>query len=557
MRPTTLCADAHGRVTLALSPELVAASTETRVIEGLALPFGATGQTTIGPITTTAQSRVVLPEDLRRVKLVDEHRQPPVAIGYATDARMTEAGLVLAFHVGATPEGDAALLQAAEGVRDAFSVELVDLELTASGELVAGTLTAVALVTVPAYADARVSRVAASQNPATVATTDGRIPMTDEQRARLAELIALNSRTPEQEAEYVQLVQLAAAEATPDPAPAPQAQSSEPPASQAAAAATPTAMAAAHPGVPAGLPLPGGRAASPRPIAELYAAMSRVLTGVSRPQMEAALADITQGGNLYVSSNGYEGELWSGVQTERTWVPLMTAGELRNYKGSGWRWVVRPAVADYAGDKADVPSNSPTTENAEWTAARLAGAHDIDRKFWDFGDTEFIASYFEAMRESYAVKSDAKARAFIIANATLATATVPDNTATLFDMALALKLEMEQEDATTGVVAGTPDFYVVNSLDYRALLGTDANSVPAFLDVLGIDPSKFRATASVASGTVVAGVKAASQFKELPGSPIRVETVSISDGGMDGGLFGYYATFLNNASGIKKIVRPA
>ena len=41
--------------------------------------------------------------------------------------------------------------------------------------------------------------------------------------------------------------------------------------------------------------------------------------------------------------------------------------------------------------------------------SRLAGAHDIDRKFRDFGDDSFFASYYAAMTESYAQLSDAAA----------------------------------------------------------------------------------------------------------------------------------------------------
>lgn len=550
MRSTILLA-AHAADRLRIGgPELAAASSDTRVIEGLALPYG-TGDTNLGRITVTAASNLNIPAELARIKLTDAHQDPPVSVGYCTAAKWTPEGLWMSFKVGATPEGDAVLQAALERTVDAMSVEVWNLEVDADGNLISGDLNVVSMVPIPAYADARVTRVAAAQTPPAGSAANGRnTAMTDEQRARLAELLALNTRTPEQEVEYVELVQLAAADSAPPAAPA------EPtaPADAAAAAAPAPQLAAAHSGVPAGLPTPGGR--SRRPIGELYAAMSRVLTGVSRPGMEAALLDITQGGNIWVAPTGFEGELWSGVQTQRTWVPMLTAGTLNSYKGSGWRWAVRPEVDDYAGDKADVPSNQPTTEAAEWTAARLAGAHNLDRKFWDFGDTEFIASYYEALRESYAMKSDVKARAFILASATVADSTVLAG-ASILDAALALKLEMEDEDASTGVTVGTPDYYVVNSGDYRDLMGVTASDVPAFLDQLGITPDKLRASAAQAAGTVTAGVKAAGQFKELPGSPIRVETVSLSDGGMDGGVFGYYATLLNNAAGIKKIAIPA
>jgi hypothetical protein len=88
-------------------------------------------------------------------------------------------------------------------------------------------------------------------------------------------------------------------------------------------------------------------------------------------------------------------------------------------------------------------------------------------------------------------------------------------------------------------------------------VGVSAQNVSAFLDVLGVGPDKLTPTSAVASGTVVAGVKAASTFYELPKSPIRVETVNIVNGGIDGGVFGYYATLLNAAPGLIKVSQGA
>src|SRR5690606_1846253 len=76
----------------------------------------------------------------------------------------------------------------------------------------------------------------------------------------------------------------------------------------------------------------------------------------------------------------------------------------------------------YSGDKADVPSNAVSTEPVEIAAQRIAGAHDIDRKYHDFGDQGFWQSYVAAMTESYAVQSDAAVMAQVTAAATPVTA---------------------------------------------------------------------------------------------------------------------------------------
>jgi hypothetical protein len=86
------------------------------------------------------------------VKLFRDHgRQTPV--GYTTAADDTPEALRMTFHAAATPDGDVALLEAGEGIRDCLSVELDDVVIKA-GHVTAATLTAVALVPIPAFTGA-------------------------------------------------------------------------------------------------------------------------------------------------------------------------------------------------------------------------------------------------------------------------------------------------------------------------------------------------------------------------------------------------------------------
>lgn len=509
---------------------------DDRTVSGLVLPYGAehVGHTSVGPVWTLP-GRIAVPDDLSRVKLMDYHQTPAVAIGYCTALRETPEGLRASFHVAATPAGDAALTEIREHVRDGLSVELGAIDVQGT-ELVAGYLLGVALVPIPAWENARHDGLAAARAEGTQ-QEDG---MTPEQRARLAELLAMNSRTAEEEGEYLDLVRLLAT--SQDPADATDTSAEQPALAaarlEAATARLEAMYAAQQPAqVPAGAP-GGGRAPQQRDVRELYAAMARVLTGTSRPELEAALQDITSTANIWTTQTGYDGQLWDGLEYTRRYVDLVTTGEqLRSYKGTGWRWVTKPAVADYAGDKAAVPSNLPETEATEWNAARLAGAHDIDRKYFDFGDTEFIAAYYKAMTESYAMQSDDKVRAFVLAMAAANTAVAGATTI----WGAAIRAANAVMDATGGV---QPDYFLVSQADMISLAdGTTADSapVPELLDVFGVSSDKFRITPGVAAGTVVGGIKQAARFRELGSSPIRVETINIVNGGIDGGVFGYYA----------------
>src|SRR5262245_33785574 len=104
-----------------------AADLDGRRLEGVAIPYGQAGDTSAGRLTITPGA-VRLPENLRRVKLFREHgRTTP--LGYAVDATDTPTALHMGFAVGRTPDGDMALLEASEGIRDGFSVELHNVKI--------------------------------------------------------------------------------------------------------------------------------------------------------------------------------------------------------------------------------------------------------------------------------------------------------------------------------------------------------------------------------------------------------------------------------------------
>lgn len=536
---------AAAQLELAAVPDGSVNDTADRIVSGLVLPYGRehVGYTSVGP-AWTLPGRIGVPEDLRRVKLMDYHQTPPVAIGYCTAVRETPEGLRASFRVAATSSGDAAWLDIMEGVRDGLSVELGAIDLR-NEELHAGYLLGVALVPIPAWENARHDGLAAAREDSTTTTATEGNDMTPEQRARLAELLGKNARTPEEEGEYLELVRLLAAS---DPDAEAEAQGTE----LAAAHGVTLPPAGATATAPATTPVANGHMAPvvrgpQRDVRELFAAMSRVLTGNSRPQLEAALSDITATDNIWTSQTAYDGQLWEGLEYARRFVQLCVPGPLNNYKGTGWKWVTKPEVADYAGDKAPVPSNTPETEATNWVAARLAGAHDIDRKFYDFGDTEFIAAYYAALVESYAAKSDIKAlnaiKAVAAANALIAGAT------SMFGAAA--RAAQAVMDATGGV---QPDYFLVNGADLITLIDGGTTDLPngELLEAFGVAPSKFVQAPGITAGTVQAGVKQAVRFRELGSSPIRVETINLVNGGIDGGAFGYYATEAVHDGGVQR-----
>ena len=142
---------------------LEAADAERRTIAGRVVTFGEVGYTSAGPARFDAGSLEVA-DDIR-LNLEHDRTRP---IGRAKSITAHKAGIDGVFSIASTRAGDDALVEAADALRDGLSVEVEVLESeSVDGVLVitAGRLEGVALVTTPAIDSARVSRVAASENP--------------------------------------------------------------------------------------------------------------------------------------------------------------------------------------------------------------------------------------------------------------------------------------------------------------------------------------------------------------------------------------------------------
>lgn len=199
------------------------ASPSSRTVEGIIVPFGPAGRTSGGMLTFGAGS--LRWSEPKRVKLLVEHDQR-AAVGYAEALEERPEGLWARFKVPEGPAGDQVLAEAANGVRDAFSVGVMldaaveqNLRRAQGRQAVKGTgqLRETSMVSVPAFDDARVGSVAANATRLVVSgwtdTTDesGDSMFTEAQRRRLAELLAQASLTDEERTERDELQQLATA----------------------------------------------------------------------------------------------------------------------------------------------------------------------------------------------------------------------------------------------------------------------------------------------------------------------------------------------------------
>ncbi len=538
--------------TIKIAGRVMTASREDRTITGLLLPYGEEGRTNVGKITASAGSLTV-PDPVSDVKLDIEHdlTRP---VGRASEIVDTDAGLVATWSIARTRAGDDVLEEAAEGLRTGLSVEVED-PVIRGGALLGGVLTGAGVVVNPAFPSAQLVAADAGEYVETV-VVDSTVVRESEygtetttqhietesvyQAAPPAEELpdegdqASTGDVPDEETEAL------ASEAEDNEGDEPEKEEEMSESTLTAAATVPTGSLVA-PKAPKSEPT----------LREVTAMMAAAFRSGGERKMLATLSDVVPANVDEMALPGWLGELWSGVAYQRRFIPLFDQKPLTNYELKGWRWVTKPTVAAYAGNKGDVPSATIATESVTVAAQRLAGAHDIDRKFRDFGETAFFEAYFRAMTESYARLSDLAVLDDVAAAATVVDAgTIPTG--------VAKGLVFIVDGALEVLDLGTPSFAVVAKDLYRDILLTQESDALKYLNAaLGFDAGTLEGngfrivgTDQITAGSVLVGIRDAVTVHELGGVPIRVEAEDIAKGGIDEGVFGYYAVNVHDAEGL-------
>lgn len=176
--------------------KILAADVANRTITGTIVPFGISGNTSAGAVVFEFGSfQQFQAED---IILNKEHsRTDPLGRGIAGSEVITPAGISMSFKIAGTSAGTDALIEAAEGLRPAFSIEASADEYTIDKgvmKVTAATLQQVAHVTNPAFKSALITDVAASEE-------EGDAPETTEAAAEEnQEETTMENETPEVEA---------------------------------------------------------------------------------------------------------------------------------------------------------------------------------------------------------------------------------------------------------------------------------------------------------------------------------------------------------------------
>lgn len=486
-----------------------------RRIEGVALVFGAVGFSSAGP-TRFEAGALSVPEDASRVKLLLDHDATD-PVGYLDTWSVDGDRLVCGFKVAEGDRADLALQQAADKRRDGLSVGTSIDDWGMDGDTLvvkAATLHEVSLVSIPAFTDARVLSVQAQRGDHTVTR----------------EQIEAAQKLPEQSpSEAVAVTEAAQATA------------------QAAPPVYTSSPAAAKFGI-------GGLAKFTQ---------EHLRTGAPAASLTAALADVTPV-SMGTATAGegphrpqYVGELWEAADVRRPFLDAVGVGTLTSLKMFGFKWDVRPVVGRYAGNKAEVPTNTPKRVRAEWDAQRFAGGWDVDRVFIDLpGGTDFIRDVFVEAVKSYKEQSEAYAVERLLAEATV----VPtESTVGLPTLLATIGQDVAQ------VRGGRIDVVQMGSGRWGELLDMTEAQVPWWLRGQGnisltevggsIGGISFSVNHDLDPFDAVVLDKRAVKAQEVD-PPIKVQALDVPRGGVDLGVFGYVAVGVTD-SRLVRVYRDA
>ena len=479
-------------------------------------------------------------QPLTRVKLLRDHdtRDP---VGYMTS--LTPDGLTAEFYVPEGGNGDRALQEASDHLRDGLSIGFAVKQYAFDDDfnlhVYEAELYEVSLCAIPDMADAGVTDVA-------MAATDSErnLPMNEQQlRAALA------AGTITQAVFDRELARLSAGD--PQPAPAP---------------STPPAPAPANPphtapqGVPEELRAGPTQPGSSSPFGHirdrgqsLGAVQQRLQSAWEQPvgdrvsNLRLALADIlpaADAGTGYFGREDWLGELWTASEYPRRWIDAIGAPQaLTSWKTAGWRWVQKPTPDEWPADKTELPTSPASTERAEWEAQSWAGGWDIDRRFVDLGDSSFLEAFFAAAVTQYKAVSDASIRDDVVAAATAKTGTV-----TAGGVIAVLKQIIRDGRAVPGsginrVFLGSTLYEELEDLDI-----SNAGSLPLWLKDATVGLSLAEGSASV--GTLAIQLDTALPVRQVVAfdnralvvrekAPFRVDAIDLGKGGIDLALHAY------------------
>ena len=507
--------DKQLRVTF--TADVTAADSEKGVIVGTVVPYGAFGNTSLGPVAFQAGAFGKPPET---VKLLLEHdaRRP---IGRATGFVDGPDHMTGTFKLSRTTAGKDALIEAAEGLREGLSVgaNIIDFEDTEEGYVVtAAELVEVSLVTTPAFSEAGVEQVAAS-TPEPEPTPD-------------QEPVTMEHETPEVEpaAEVVEASKVEAAAPT----------------SQYITVGAPRAL--------------DGMTAGGFAKAQLEAAAG---DRDAQIVVQAALADNTTTTGAGVVPTRFLTEVISVLDNSRPFVDSISREALPD-AGMDFkipRVTQKPSVAEQAAEGDEVSSTAFTLDYLTVDVKTFGGGERISRQLIERSDPAFLDRLIIEMSAQYAQTVDNYARTQAAAGASASDGTtiyksIVQAIADSYGVMRFAPTTLHVNPAGTGAVTweklmdevdseGRPLFAAANPSNANGVVvqGTTRGTV-AGLDLV-VNPN------ASANATGLVYPSAFATFYESAGAPVQVSVQDVSSLEVEVAVYGYIGVAIKHPTAAR------
>lgn len=502
---------------------LTAADTKTRTLTGRIVTWGEEGFTSAGK-TVFAKDSITIPKN---VKLLLEHdRTRP--IGKLSSYEITEFGIEASFRIAGTIAGDDSLLEAAEGLRDGFSVgiklnewENVDGAMVISSSQMIET----SLVTDPAIDSARVTEVAATETEVSESNDSDIKP---EGEDLVSETVSESVTT--------EAVEAAKSEVT-------------------VSASAPVMYSSPR----VNLNVTAGQ------VAKAQLAASRGDNDAR--DLIAALQVATVAENTGMVPPNYLRDVIGIIDSSR---PFIDSIERAALPASGMK-IFTPKLGAQAtvaltAEGAEFSSTDTAVTFQEDTVVKFAGAGRLDVELVDRSDPSFLDLYIRELAASYAQKTDAYAAQIAAQNAT------QSSSSTIYK-AIALGIA-----DSFGVVRATPNRLLVantggeDGIDFSGLLGAvDGSGRPLFAAAVPSNANGLISQGSTA-GTVAglslvvdanytgddanakhALVYPSNAMRFHESAQIQLRTAVVANGQLDIGLYGYACVVNRYPAAFRKL----
>jgi phage head maturation protease len=499
--------------TLRLSVDDSAGDAAPITVTALALPWGSIVDLNVLGDTVEFAAGSVVTADPARVPFLADHDNHP--FGYGVSFTDDGAGLVATMAVPrdelSDPRTASVVRQMRNGVRTAVSVgvALDDITATDKGDhthylVNRGRLLELSSVVVPRFDDARVQSIAATNLRSTV---------------------------------------------MPDPNPVPE--PDDPPEPD----ETLEASVLRHPTAAAVVPYRGRGDGAGRPLslAHLAAAIARPAERGNAIEANRVLRELTAAWTDVTTTDvaGLVHPQWLSevVGLIEFGAPVQAAfrqGTITSSPINYPYWTTPPSVGPQSPEKTGIVSTAVSITTKSIPVATFAGGNDVSRQTIDWSTPDFVAEYFRAATEMWARLTD---QAFVGTLTSKAGHTIAAATHSLVDI-----IGAAIGVAASAGVSGTINFVCSGDV-YGGLWTTLATSMGSLFGAVNSAfpvPRVILDPLAAAGTLIIAPSNAAISFKS-PGAPVRLQALDIPRGGVDLGVWGYFAYDVLYPAAVTKV----